>query len=180
MVRKNGTHNTTFYWKSFDCELCKTQFPNSIKTSDQNIALKVISYELPQVQNNEVGHYIVLESVSPQSSKVIHVINLKNTDAVNMGRGHDQDIRITDISVSRFHALIKKNDKGYFYIQDNQSKFGTLVLIKNPFMLNPNEVNYIQAGRSLLEIQIRRPISVFSNCFCSNTAAPVVKSTKAI
>lgn len=54
---------------------------------------------------------------------------MKNTDIVKLGRGHDQDIRITDISVSRFHSKIRKNAKGYFYIQDNNSKFGTLQLI---------------------------------------------------
>ena len=52
-----------------------------------------------------------------------------------MGRGHDAEIRITDISVSRFHALIKYN-KGDFYIEDNNSKFGTLVLMKNSMKLN--------------------------------------------
>lgn len=52
-----------------------------------------------------------------------------------MGRGHDAEIRITDISVSRFHASIKYN-KGDFYIEDNNSKFGTLVLMKNAIKLN--------------------------------------------
>ena len=48
-----------------------------------------MSYELPPVNDGEVGYYIVLESVSPQSSKVIHVVNMKNTDNVKLGRGHD-------------------------------------------------------------------------------------------
>ena len=45
-----------------------------------------------------------------------------------MGRGHDSDIRIADISVSKCHAVIKY-DNGEFYLEDNNSKFGTLVLI---------------------------------------------------
>lgn len=57
-----------------------------------------------------------------------------------MGRGHDADIRITDISVSRFHALIKYS-KGDFYIEDNNSKFGTLVLMKNAMKLNSSNNN---------------------------------------
>lgn len=46
-----------------------------------------------------------------------------------MGRGHESDLRINDISVSRCHALIKFKDNR-FLLEDNLSKFGTLVLIK--------------------------------------------------
>lgn len=52
-----------------------------------------------------------------------------------MGRGHDADVRVTDISVSRFHAIVKKTQKGYFYLEDNHSKFGTLALVRNPVQL---------------------------------------------
>ena len=45
---------------------------------------------------------------------------------IKLGRGHDCEIRITDISVSRNHALIK-NIGNNFFIFDNKSKFGTLV-----------------------------------------------------
>lgn len=48
-----------------------------------------------------------------------------------LGRGHESDVRVSDISVSRCHAILKydSNDHGY-YLEDNLSKFGTLVLAK--------------------------------------------------
>jgi hypothetical protein len=46
-----------------------------------------------------------------------------------LGRGHESDLRINDISVSRCHAKIKL-ENGKFMLEDNQSKFGTLVLVK--------------------------------------------------
>ena len=51
---------------------------------------------------------MVLESVTNNTSKVVHVINFAHTEEIKMGRGHDADVRITDISVSRLHAMIKK------------------------------------------------------------------------
>jgi len=45
-----------------------------------------------------------------------------------LGRGNDTDIRITDITVSRLHAKIRKEKDG-FYLEDNESKFGSLVLL---------------------------------------------------
>jgi pSer/pThr/pTyr-binding forkhead associated (FHA) protein len=47
--------------------------------------------------------------------------------SVSIGRGTDNDLRVTDISVSRVHAFIKKNTNGDYYLTDNTSKFGTLV-----------------------------------------------------
>ena len=44
---------------------------------------------------------------------------------------NESDVRVLDISVSRCHALVKYNsDNGRFYLEDNLSKFGTLVLSK--------------------------------------------------
>ena len=42
-----------------------------------------------------------------------------------MGRGSDCEIKISDISVSRTHARLIKED-GNYYIEDLESKFGTL------------------------------------------------------
>lgn len=49
-----------------------------------------------------------------------------------MGRGHQCDLRISDISVSRIHAHLKFED-GQFKIYDNDSKFGTLILLNDPY-----------------------------------------------
>jgi pSer/pThr/pTyr-binding forkhead associated (FHA) protein len=51
---------------------------------------------------------------------------MNNKTNIRLGRGHDSDIRINDISVSRFHAVISF-ENNEFFLQDNTSKFGTLV-----------------------------------------------------
>ena len=52
------------------------------------------------------------------------------TDTIRVGRDHECDVRVTDISVSRYHAAFKRsNDKnGGFFVTDNSSKFGTICL----------------------------------------------------
>ena len=54
---------------------------------------------------------------------------MKDRNFIRVGRGHDADIRVTDISVSRFHALINRNEEGEYFVEDNKSKFGTLMQI---------------------------------------------------
>jgi pSer/pThr/pTyr-binding forkhead associated (FHA) protein len=66
-----------------------------------------------------------------------------NFGFVKVGRGHDAQVRVTDISVSRFHAKIKKSSTGHFMVEDNGSKFGTLVLIRGPLLLNRRAKNML-------------------------------------
>ena len=66
----------------------------------------------------------------------MHIVNFNTIEKVKFGRGHETDVRIHDISVSRLHALIHKDEKGRFYIEDNNSKFGTLALVQAPMHLN--------------------------------------------
>ncbi len=53
------------------------------------------------------------------------------------GRYLDCDLRINDISVSRFHAKIKMS-QNKVSIEDLESKFGTLILIQNPLVFFTN------------------------------------------
>jgi pSer/pThr/pTyr-binding forkhead associated (FHA) protein len=64
-------------------------------------------------------------------------------DFIKVGRGHDSEVRITDISVSRCHALIKRSNKGDFIVEDNNSKFGTLVLLRKPYIMSKSGTNYL-------------------------------------
>lgn len=113
--------------------------------------IEILEYELPEKD------YIVLESVTLQNIRIVHVINMKDRDHIRVGRGHDADIRVTDISVSRFHARINRDPAGHFYVEDNKSKFGTLIQIRKPIIMQKNINNYIQMGRTTLKIMINDP-----------------------
>jgi pSer/pThr/pTyr-binding forkhead associated (FHA) protein len=71
-----------------------------------------------------------------------------------MGRGHESDLRINDISVSRCHAMVKFKD-GKFYLEDNVSKFGTLVLIKKRTSLLPGFNKAVQIGRTVINFSVK-------------------------
>lgn len=86
--------------------------------------------------------YILMESLTfeKNSSRIIQLIkpsqSCEETQIFKMGRGHESDVRVCDISVSRVHALLKYNStKGVFLMEDNLSKFGTLVIPKTSQIL---------------------------------------------
>lgn len=128
---------SSFFWKNLECELCRQSYPYETKSNDGLSLLNIIDYDLPISEDQETSCYVVLESISSNSSKVIHVVNMANFNKVFIGRGHDAHIRITDISVSRMHAVLFKSANGYFYLVDNDSKFGTLALVRTPLQLLP-------------------------------------------
>lgn len=86
---------------------------------------KFYKYDKPE------GTQMVLESLfqDKNNQRIVHIIKPSAQKTVfKLGRGHESDLRINDISVSRCHAMIKLQD-GKFLLEDNSSKFGTLVLV---------------------------------------------------
>ena len=79
----------------------------------------------------------------------MHLVSFKNpTEAITLGRGHECQIRLTDISVSRIHAHFRL-ENGRFLIFDNVSKFGTLIKIQNSIPIT-EERAAIQVGRTVV------------------------------
>ena len=80
----------------------------------------------------------------------MHLIYAKEGIPIKIGRGHQCEIRLTDISVSRAHAqIIFKNDQ--FFIKDSKSKFGTLIKLDETLSFKKDELIKVQYGRSLYE-----------------------------
>ena len=140
----NNKPGVSYIINKFNCELCHEPYPITIKNN--NINYNLIDYNVPEGQN-----YIILQSLNSIKENnyplSIHVLMfIENESSYILGRGHESDIRITDISVSRSHARIfMKEDK--FFMEDLGSKFGTLVLAKEPVYLEFGLI--FQIGRSL-------------------------------
>ena len=105
----------------------------------------------------ESDTYMILESLTLEknSSRMIHIISAsQDKTQFRLGRGHDSDVRVSDISVSRCHAIIKYVD-GHFMLEDNLSKFGTLVLVKNTMDLEGNSTKAVQIGRTVISFSVK-------------------------
>ena len=144
----------TYYINRFNCEICKTPYPFRFKIPGNNKIFELIDIIRPQI-----GNYIVLESLDQvkenNNNKYIHIIKLVDQDDITIGRGIDADVKINDISVSRLHSKLNFNfEKKNLLIRDCDSKFGTLVLIKNQFELKERESLTIQIGRSVINAKV--------------------------
>jgi hypothetical protein len=165
-VKKKVNPNATcFYWKKLNCEVCKVSLPDLVEVEDQK--LELIPIYRPQ------NPYILLERVfydksktGGDNSKTMVLLSLSGEDnQIKLGRGHECDLRENDISVSRLHAYIKYID-GQFVVFDNNSKFGTLMMLRKDFKVEKKKI----------ALQIGRTVITFSLKHSSVNNVPVFKS----
>lgn len=151
-----------YLFRQLACELCKCNYPLEIELADGS---KMPLVPMPKTQ----APYIVLENmmrsdnVAPNtssnggsvmdSSKGVFVISLAGKKTLKLGRGHESDVRIADVSISRWHATISLSDSNHFVLEDHSSKFGTLVAMRRPKVLETksNPQLCVQSGRTLFK-----------------------------
>lgn len=96
---------------------------------------------------------IINEDITNTSS--VHMVKLKPKGTLSIGRALKNDIRINDVSVSRRHCFLRTTRFG-LYLQDLDSKFGSLVMLNRPFeVCSSSNGRVFQMGRSFLCADVR-------------------------
>jgi hypothetical protein len=173
MKTKQTGHSVSYYWKTLNCELCKAVLPSSVSVKGRYIEL--MSIPRPETP------FLLLEDVSRDDSitRGMHMISMLPNSEIKLvrfsqGRGHECDIRVDDISVSRSHALIKMKDRA-FCVEDCNSKFGTLMLAKRPLKLRKGTCITVQINRTLMNLAVKQPkkgLKCFMSLLCCNRKSP--------
>ena len=156
---KYNKNEYIFYDKSLlKCELCKNNFPYYIKFN--NNLYNILPYQ------SKFNEYLLFETLDKTNKKTINIVSLVNKNKINIGRLSSCDICIKESSLSRSHCIIHKDKlKSELYIEDNDSKFGTLILIQN----NKIEINdYFPLRLQINTIYIKIKKNLNKNFFCCN------------
>ena len=144
--------------KEIDCEICKGKIPDYIR--HKNNLFKIIEF------NTKFKNYISFENLTldKQKYKFIYIINLDKDKKIKIGRGHESNVLFNDISISRVHCSINVEDE-HVFLEDNNSKYGTLVLIQTQKMnLTENIFLNMQIGRSFINCKVKKPFKIFGCC----------------
>jgi hypothetical protein len=140
----------SYFYRPLACELCKAVYPAYVHSGTERLPL----VEMPQT----TPPFIVLENMVRDSQqhagRGLHVISLAENKLLKLGRGHESDVRIADVSISRCHATIRFQ-RGHFVLEDHNSKFGTLVAMKKPRALEASSAISIQVGRTVLSLSLQ-------------------------
>jgi hypothetical protein len=137
-----GRPDGTFFYQPLACELCKVDYPYRVRMECGE--LKDLQ-ELPKPE----PPFIVLANRSVRKDRGLHFLSLADGKTLKLGRSHDCHVRINDVSISRCQATIRY-EHGRLILEDNKSKFGTLVMLRKPCSLQPGRTTTIQAGRTII------------------------------
>jgi len=166
-VQIDSSENCIIYIiKKIECELCKTKLPDYIKYNGK--ILEILDF------HNHFKNYICLESltIDRYKNRFLYVANLDSKDNIKIGRGHDANLIISDISVSRIHSIIYK-ENNLVYLKDNNSKFGSLILIQAAFLKLNELLNLnIQIGRTFCRIKKIKNFRIFGCCDIDDRRKP--------
>ena len=78
----------------------------------------------------------MLESYIECLSKAIHVVDFSFKKSFEVGRRVTNDITVSDISVSRRQSKLRLLN-GKIYLEDQDSKFGTFVMLNDMVAIDP-------------------------------------------
>ena len=148
----------SFLVKPIECEICKTKFPDFIRHKDK-------LYEIlePNIDFESYCFFEIL-TLDKDGKRYIYVINLDKNFKLKLGRGHEANLTLSDISVSRVHSILTVENKKIF-LEDNDSKFGTLILVQSHTLKLIEDLPlYIQVGRTFLDCKIKKNSSFFLCC----------------
>ena len=164
-IETNNNNCSIFKIRPVECELCKTKFPDII-TKNGN------KYNISEFKP-EYDNYLIFESLTldKNKNKYNYIVALnENENKICIGRDKESNILFSDISVSRTHCILNIENNN-IYINDNDSTFGTLILLQTSSInLSENLPLYIQIGRSFLKIVLKK--NQFSFLCCNTSEKP--------
>jgi hypothetical protein len=133
-------------------------FPEKIKI--KGTAFYIIDFEKPDKD------YIILDGLIKETpeEKSVFIVHFKNKKEIKIGRATDANIRLSDISVSRAHAIISQYNE-CFYLHDTNSKFGTLISAGNKFCILYNKPFSVQKGNILFEFMMKKTFCATLRCY---------------
>ena len=159
-IENNNNNNCCIYKiKPIECELCKTKFPDLII---KNETMYNISEFKPEYDNYMIFEILTLDR---NKNKYIYIVSLNSHEnKIYIGRDKESDILFSDISVSRIHSIFNIENNNIF-INDNDSTFGTLILIQTgSIKLMENLPLYVQIGRTFFKILPKKEEKSFFCC----------------
>ena len=138
----------SIFLNEYKCELCKSNFPFKYEINERKV--KILNFKKPQKP------YVIFELLDKDQNHnyEISIISFAKKNQITVGRSHDCDFRIEDISVSRSHSRLSFYENKLF-IEDNGSKFGTIVKVVQPILLSERINMTFQVGRSVFKTRVR-------------------------
>ena len=170
-IQKKEDENFKFFtWKSFECEICKCEYPKYLKYKNNIYPMVDIGNSFDSYGICDYTLYDDAKKRTFRKGLIVFKIN-EDYDEIPVGRTQTNRIKLKDISVSRVHCnIIRKNNN--LYVVDKGSKFGTLIYIKKSININVMKMNNnsecLISGKHCFTLSLEQNLSFFEKIFSFN------------
>ena len=138
---RNEKYFDLYFFKSYNCEICLETYPKYIKYKSYtyNLVDVDLSKYTDYVQTSiiyytENNHNLNINNDKENKKQLSYlgylIFNIEENSEMKVGRNQNNEIVLKDISISRFHCILKR-ENNILKIKDTKSKFGTLSYVKN-------------------------------------------------
>lgn len=160
LIIKEKSSVTIISCKNLKCELCKANYPRSVFFNNK-------IHELLKIKTPEPP-FVIIEVFEPNNyiKSALVLISFNEIQKIKIGRSLSCHIKINDVSISKFHATLQYM-KGKLFIEDNKSKYGTLMEIIDGIPINEDCNLKFIAGSTLIEINSSSQKKSIFSCFNS-------------
>ena len=178
----------TFYTNDFssvyslgiiECELCKSKLPDYIrhkneiysllnfdKKFDEDINLNYKGEKNNKRRKENKNSYVIFDLINPAKTenRFRFFVKFNENNIIRIGRGLENQLVLNDISVSRNHCQLRINNDGSILLEDNHSKFGSLVLIQKEIEILKGQNLNVQVSTNYLTFSLKKRENFFSCC----------------
>ena len=175
-VLENGFFDI-YKLETIKCELCNNHLLNYINHNNKLYSLidyhrldKQIDKLLSKKEKSQLkkeNNYIILDDIIPGKNSFLcrYLVKFNTDNTLKIGRGLDNQLILNDISVSRNHSIIKLDQSNNLILEDNNSKFGTLVLVQaEEIEILKGKTLIIQSGTNYFSFKLEPPKKSFFSC----------------
>ncbi len=165
---KNRLYNLLELENTNDKEKEEKKKKNNVNYTDgDNIKKNKERKDYQNKDNNDTENYIIFDTIAVDKTvpSYIYVAKFNKEKKLKIGRGLDMNLIMNDLSISRSHCQLELSENGDVLLQDNNSKFGTLVLVQaNQIEILKGQTLTIQVGRTFFNIKYKKDNSSLFNC----------------
>ena len=153
---------SVYFYRPLSCELCHCPYPSYYRHLSNLHPLAFLPQTVePFVVFENIGGVQLAPPWNADGSNTfpagLHVVRFQAPQSLRIGRGHECEMRISDVSISRLHATLRLDENGSVFLQDNKSKFGTLLdsfRLEKRLVIPSNSCVTLQSGRTLLSFSV--------------------------
>ena len=146
----------------------KKKINNIINYTDgDNIKKNKEKKEYQNEDDDDANSYVVFDTIPFDKTipAYIYLSKFNKDKKLKIGRGLDMNLIMNDLSISRNHCQLELCDNGDILLQDNNSKFGTLVLVQaKQLEILKGQTLTLQIGRTFFNIDYKKNNSLFDCC----------------